>query len=305
MLSPWLKGRRVLGVELLSGGLMNRNCRLHLDDAGEPIVLRLYDRDPETCTREVAILNLVRRDVPVPSVLYAEPKGDDHNPPFVVLQFVDGISLRDLMAAGGAAVAEAAYDAGRVLSRLQAYGFPQSGLLTGSLTVDSSFIAGPIATVSLIQLFARSESFSRRVSTDLLRRVYQAAQEWDDNPAVPEAPVALVHGDFNSRNIIVRRLEGKWSVAAVLDWEFAFAGRCYCDVGNFLRYERAASPRFEPFFSRGCQDGGIDLSGDWRAAARMADLPALCELLARPALPDSVAAEILALVAETLAELPA
>jgi aminoglycoside phosphotransferase (APT) family kinase protein len=110
----------------------------------------------------------------------------------------------------------------------------------------------------------------------------------------------LVHGDFNSRNILVKRRGQAWSVAAILDWEFAFAGPVYCDIGNFLRYERPGQPRFEPSFSRGCRDGGIDLRGDWRLAARIADLPALCDLLARPTTPDAVVPEILALLLSTL-----
>ena len=89
-------------------------------------------------------------------------------------------------------------------------------------------------------------------------------------------------------------------VAAILDWEFAFAGSFYCDIGNFLRYERAARPVFEPFFSRGCRDAGVDLHDDWFMAARIADLPALCELLARDSTPDDVVRDVLGLVTATL-----
>ena len=110
----------------------------------------------------------------------------------------------------------------------------------------------------------------------------------------------LVHGDFNSRNVLVSEREGKWGVAGILDWEFASAGPVFCDIGNFLRYERPARPRFEPFFSRGCRDGGVNLRGDWLMAARMAELPALCELLARESTPDDVTGEVLGLLTATV-----
>ncbi|HEV3059852.1 MAG TPA: phosphotransferase [Vicinamibacterales bacterium] len=324
MLSSWLDGRRVREVQLLPGGLMNRNCRVRIDPApcglgepgepGEPretqsVVLRLYDRVGEACAREVAVLERLRRTVPVPEVLYAEPGARDGGPPFAVLQFVDGLSLRELKKTGDTpgektsdlvAIGEAAYDAGRLLARLQSHRFPSPGLLTPALTVDASFLPDPITTTRLIELFAKSPAFRRRVDSALLDRLLRVGREWDEGPAAPDVPTTLVHGDFNSRNLLVSQQNGKWRVAAILDWEFAFAGPVYCDIGNFLRYERAARPRFEPFFSRGCRDGGLDLRGEWLMAARIADLPALCELLAHESTPDDVAGEVLGLVTATL-----
>lgn len=301
MLSPWLNGRRVRDVQLLTGGFTNRNCRVRIDDAPGSVVLRLYDRDAAACAKEVAVLELLRRTLPVPDVLYAEAATRDGGPSFAVLQFVDGISLRDLkLTRDLAAIGQAAYDAGRLLARLQTHSFPRTGLLTAALTVDSSFIAGPITTTGLIALFAKSPAFGRRVEARILDRLLRVAQEWDKSSAAPDVGTALVHGDFNSRNVLVSEREGKWGVTAILDWEFAFAGPVYCDIGNFLRYERSAQPRFEPFFSRGCRDGGVDLCGDWLMAARMADLPALCELLARESTPDDVTGEVLGLLTATV-----
>jgi aminoglycoside phosphotransferase (APT) family kinase protein len=301
MLSPWLNGRRVRDVQLLAGGLMNRNCRVCIDDATRSVVLRLYDHDSAACAKEVAVLELLRREVPVPEVLYAERTARAGRPAFVVLEFVDGLSLRDLTLSGDpGAIAQAAYDAGRLLGRLQTHHFPRTGLLSPALTVDSTFLAGPLTTVGLIERFATSPSFQGRVDPCLLDRLLHLANEWDERPDAPHVGATLVHGDFNSRNVLVRRHAQTWSVAAILDWEFAFAGLVYCDIGNFLRYERAAQPRFEPFFSRGCRDGGVDLRGNWLIAARLADLPALCDLLARPSTPDDVATEVLGLVTATV-----
>jgi hypothetical protein len=88
-------------------------------------------------------------------------------------------------------------------------------------------------------------------------------------------------------------------VAAILDWEFAFAASTFCDIGNMLRYERPGNPRYEPHFSRGLADGGWDAPGDWFLRARLADLPALCELLAREDVPDAIITEIGDLIRET------
>jgi hypothetical protein len=44
----------------------------------------------------------------------------------------------------------------------------------------------------------------------------------------------------------------------------------------------------------------LRLSDDWREQARLADLPALCELLAREAAPDTVVDELRGLIVATI-----
>jgi fructokinase len=106
----------------------------------------------------------------------------------------------------------------------------------------------------------------------------------------------LVHGDFNKRNLLVRCTAGRWSVAVVLDWEFAVSGSPLADIGNFLRYERTSSPLLEPHFSAGYLYGGGSLPDNWRHLARLLDLAAVCESLTHDQLPDEIAAELIQLV---------
>jgi fructokinase len=109
-----------------------------------------------------------------------------------------------------------------------------------------------------------------------------------------------VHSDFGSRNILVREVAGQWTVASVIDWEFAFSGSPLLDLGNFLRYELRQQPLVEPHFSRGFIAGGGILPAEWRRLARVIDLTALCELLTREELPADVESELLDLVRATI-----
>jgi fructokinase len=295
LIAPWLDGRRLLGIELMPGGLMNRNCRLRIDGSPD-VVLRLHDRDPSSAAKEHAILDRLRGSIPVPAVLHASGSA-------LVLELVDGVPLASFKHSGDAdALAVCAFEAGRLLAQLQQQRFDGPGLLTSALEVVRDGLPNPITTASLVEHFARSTAFTSRVSAKLLDALLDIARDWDEHPSAPPLPATLVHADFNWRNLLVRRDEGRWRVTAVLDWEFAFSGPAYVDVGNFLRYERACRPRFEPSFSRGLREGGLALEGDWRRAARMADLPALCELLSRPSMPDDVVPEIVELVERTLDE---
>jgi aminoglycoside phosphotransferase (APT) family kinase protein len=284
LLDPWLAGREVLEVELLSGGLMNRNFLLRLSGRPTDCVLRIYDRDPSACAREVAVLGMIGRDIPVPRVFYADESGE-HGPPLCVLSLVDGISLFTLRSMDDeGSLGAAAYAVGRLLPAIGRFPGPRTPRVT---------------TRALVATFADSPSFRERVPAHLLREVRACIAKWDARLDDVGRTSGLVHCDFNSRNIFVTRDGEGWRVSGILDWEFAIDASPLVDVGNFLRYERSDRPLFEPHFSRGLRDAGMELPDDWLMLARLMDLPALCELLTRPRVPDAVAVEIVGLMERT------
>jgi aminoglycoside phosphotransferase (APT) family kinase protein len=299
LLAGWRGTKRVVSAEPLTGGLMNWNYAIRLSGTPERFVMRFYDRAPDACAMEARLLARLGADVPVPRVLHAELRGIGDYPPFCVLEFIDGISLRELRRRGDlTGVAEASYDAGRWLPRLSAHSFERSGRLSPDLDiVDDAFADASL--VEVIEYFAAAPLFGQRIEASLLARMRDLARSHGGNCPGAGAGITLVHGDFNSPNIFVRRERGVWRVAAILDWEFALAGSMLCDIGNMLRYERPSKPRYEPAFSRGLIDGGWRAPDDWFLRARLADLPALCELLTRRDLPDAVAIELRDLIEMT------
>jgi aminoglycoside phosphotransferase (APT) family kinase protein len=298
LLEEWRGTNRVISAEPLQGGIMNWNYSIRLSGSSDRFVMRFYDRQPASCAKEVRILDLVRDDVPVPRVLHANVSGATGWPPFCVLEFIDGISLRELRARGNAkGVAEACYDAGRLLPRLARHRFARSGILTADLEVAEGPFAG-VSSAQVIEHFTSSPLFRQRVDGSLLARITDRVHASDADVAAGDDEVTLVHGDFNSPNILVHETAGAWRVAALLDWEFAFAANIYVDIGNMLRYERPGESRYEPHFSRGLMDAGWKAPAGWVERARFADLPALCELLTREDVPEAVVAELRNLIAE-------
>ena len=287
MLEPWLAGREVLDADLMSGGLVNRNFLLRLDGRPRECVLRIYDRDPSACAKEVAVLGLIGREIPVPRVLFVED-APEAGPPFAVMSVVDGLSLRTLRSFGDdAPVMQAAFDAGRVLARLARYPGPPTRHETA---------------IALVERFVAAPLFSDRVAPEMRRAIVAIAERWQPRLDEIAGSACLVHGDFNSPNIFVNQGDDGWRVSGILDWEFALDASPYCDIGNFLRYHRRDRPRYEPAFSAGLREGGMALPPDWLMLARIMDLPALCELLGRADVPDAVVAELILLLDETLAD---
>lgn len=296
-------GRRVVSAELLPDGLSNTTYRLHLDGRDEPVVLRLYDRDPGACEKEVGVMERVRPTVPVPRVHHAEPDGTDGSPPFALLEFVEGITFRALKQGGDLqAIAQASYSAGRTLAAIGGYGFPRAGWIEPDLSVGAPLMEGSDAIARFIDQCIASPVLRARLPADDRERLHAFAWRWAPALRALEDERALVHCDFGGPNLLVHRVGERWTVAAVLDWEYAIAGAPLTDAGHFLRYERADRPLREPHFSRGFSDGGGVLPGGWRGLARAMDLTALCEMLTRSTLPGDVAAELAGLVRATVEE---
>jgi aminoglycoside phosphotransferase (APT) family kinase protein len=301
LLERVFSGRRVVGIETLSGGLVNANFKLRLDGLNDSFVLRLYVRYPEACQKEIDIYRLISSTVPVPEVIAARPEGSEGTGPFAVLRYVEGIPFRQLRRTRDApTIASAAFEIGVTLAAIGKYQFDQPGWFGPGLRIGGRFIEGSDSVARFVDLWLASDNLQRRVTGELVTSLHDFAWQWSPRLAWIEEECSLVHSDFGSRNLLVREVDGKWRVAAVIDWEFAFSGSPLLDVGNFLRYERSQQPLVEPHFSRGFSEGGGKLRDDWRQLARVIDLGALCEQLTRDELPADVECELVELVRATI-----
>jgi aminoglycoside phosphotransferase (APT) family kinase protein len=265
------------------------------------MVLRIYQHDASLCQKEIDLLCLVGGAVPVAEVVYAEPRGLDDIPPFALLAYVEGIDVRELRRSGDReAIAQAAGSAGEVLAAIGRFHFPEGGWLGPGPAVTAPLLEGADPMPRFVDLCLASPNLQRRMAAELRDRLH--ALVWDRASAYAELAreTRLVHGDFNARNLVVRLASGRWSVAAVVDWEFAVASTPLADIGNFLRYERAARHLMEPHFSEGYRRAGGDLASDWRARARWTDLLAICESLTHDGLPETAAAELVELARATV-----
>ena len=191
--------------------------------------------DARACSKEVGLLSELRGRVAVPGVLYVGPSTE--TVPFLVLEFVDGISMRELKQSGDVrGIAEAA-----ARSRAEPGHARVGPSASDAAVLATHFEPDPGAT-------SRSE---RQCSSHRpLSRVAAAARA--AGGAARDACTRLSHGATmtmrsrrcrrvwasrmaisNSANILVRRCAGRWTVAAILDWEFAFEGSVAYDIGNF------------------------------------------------------------------------
>ena len=291
----------MVSAEPLAGGLRNANLKLHLDNMPEPVVLRIYEHDPSLCQKELDLLGLVRRGVPVPEVIYAQRQGVGDLPPFAIMQYIEGISFLALKRSGDRdAIAQAACSAGETLAAIGNFAFDRHGWIAPGPAVTAPLLEGADPLPRFLDHCLGAENLKRRMPAALRDRT--SAVIWSRAPVLANLSneARLVHGDFSRRNLLVRNVAGKWQVSAVVDWEFAISATPLTDFGNFLRYDPAARPWAEPYFSNGYTNAGGILPDDWRRLARLVDLTALCESLTHNELPGDVEAELVEIVRATI-----
>ena len=293
ILEAALPGTCATEIEALPEGKRNANFKLRVSTSAVALVLRLYEHNPSICQKEVDLLELVRAKVRVPEVLYAAPAGLDEIPPFVLYEYIEGITFRELKRLGDAdALAQAAFAAGQVLAAIGAHQFEKAGWLGPGPAVGAPLLEGPDPMPRFVDLCLANPRMQERLEQGLRARIHDFVWRHAADYAVMEREHRLVHCDFNRRNVLVRRVNGKWRVAAVLDWEFAVAATPLIDMANFLRYESSNCPRVEPHFSAGYIDAGGGLPEDWRQLSRYVDLTAICESLTGRFIPDDAVAEL-------------
>lgn len=267
-------GRPAREVARLAGGFGNDVFAV-ASDRGAPVVVRLYRRAPEVAPIEAAVMaRAAEAGVPVPRVLRCDQAGELAGRPALVMDHVEG-ERADLVLTGcsRAEALEIGRELGRILARIHAVRFERPGFFQGpALTPELPPDVPAKPSVLLLQLADGPE-----IPPAWRALVEASAPILDADPCPP----TLVHSDYNPKNLLLRREGGGRTLAAVLDWEFAFAYSPLIDLGNLLRFAHERPEGFVSAVEAGYRDGGGALPEGWRALAATLDALALCDLLRR------------------------
>ena len=258
-------GGEIVDKRVLAGGFSHQTTLLTLTTG--PVVVRVGGPDHGI---EAAVMAVAARHVPVPAVLRILPTA-------MVLEYVEGTPLSEVLDAGGDLDGLGA-EVGRVAAAVGAVTLDRPGFFA-----DATLAVQPqIPWSQQLPEFAEScmadtrlDAATRRAWTELCAANAPTLAAIDDD-------ARLVHADLNPKNILVARDDGRWRVAALLDWEFSFAGCPYADAANMLRFGADYPPDFVDGFT-GAFAEHLPAGPDWRHLGRVLDMFALSDLLTRPA----------------------
>lgn len=265
------------------------NLLLRFDPPEAPVVLRIYTRDPLACQKEVTLLRAVSLQLPVPEIIYANEKGEEDIGPHVLYRYAEGMTFQELKSKGNPAdMAEAAFAIGKALALLQTVSVPPpfSPAIGFRHAATDECLSTPVLEQ---RIGALERDRLRGFVSDWLPRIRHLYEER-----------ALVHGDFNNRNTVVKREGDRWVISGILDWELAFSGSPLWDAARFICYERKARPCREPHFSMGFREGGGKLPKEWSVFSRVLNTVSATESLSRPDLPEHFVPELRDLITATM-----
>lgn len=297
-------GAKLLGVEAVKSGLVNDNFRLTFDGRPQAALLRYWRRGLDEASKEVALLRRLAPRALAPQVLFAGPADPDFGLPFGLLQWIGGERLNEAARRDPEEAPALGRCVGGTLAAIHAARFERQGFFGADLAVVGAYDATTQGQLAWLGAVLETPAARRRLGVDLSRRLTDfvashgeaLAGEWARKPT-------LTHGDFDATNILVARGEdGAPSVAAVLDWEFAFAGGPAFDFGHVLRPPLGDAPGFIEALCAGYRAAGQALPADWRVAARLADLLSWTDFIAQPFCGEAAARSARAMIGRLIAQ---
>lgn len=255
MVEMYFGSKPLLKWHVISGGCANLNIKVDIKDEPHPYILRIYLREKNAAITEEKLSKLLKPMVPIPQVYFV---GDCHHHRFAVIEYIPGITLRDLLLGTEPHdVGKLMEEAGIWLSKIQNQHFSKSGFFDKNLNVIKANPEDNYLNYTLNCLDRPNvieQLGGKRIK--MLRNIIL-----ENSAAFPhESESHLVHADFDPANILVNKVDENWEVSAILDWEFAFSGSPLCDVANMLRYAHQMPSVFESAFLKGLKQGGVILS---------------------------------------------
>jgi aminoglycoside phosphotransferase (APT) family kinase protein len=237
-----LPGEELLAMHRLSGGNSNETYLLETS-AGRRVLRRppaaTISPSAHSMEREARILGaLARTEVPAPRPLGLCTDRDVLGAPFIVMEFVDGVSLLDRLpeaypagASSVRAVGEALVDA---LAALHSAPWRELGL--GDFGKPDGFLERQVS-----RWRGQYQQYSVREIP-----AFDRVADWLEASIPPTVEPGILHGDFHLDNCLVS-FTPPARVLAIVDWEMATIGDPLLDLGLALAFwgnERPERPGF-------------------------------------------------------------
>ncbi|MGD9679644.1 MAG: phosphotransferase family protein [Candidatus Obscuribacterales bacterium] len=282
LMTPAFQGARVEQFRFAEGGLSNTNLVVHISGRQEPLLLRIFEARPESAAKEYAIARRLGGRVPVAAFHALLPDNEFTGSPYAILEYLPGERLESLYPSLAGQEREAVgFSLGAVLAGINQETFESTGFLSAELEVVQTIELGSAGMVEFVESVLSVEPASSRVDSGLLPALKKFVRDHAAllDQALPSA--CLTHSDFGGSNILVDRRSGRLCVSGVLDWEFAFSGSPYFDLGNLLRPPLGDDDAFAEAVAAGYRSEGGILDSRWRKIAMIVDLTAWLDFLGR------------------------
>lgn len=267
---------KILSYKFLSNGCANFNYKVNFQDR-DPVALRIFARDKCALGREFFIHKLVEQHIPVPKIQYSDNGCQLISYPYAVTEYIDGPLMRSVLLDGDfESTLPAIEEAGAIISKLSSIKFDKGGFFQENGDIIPFEKQEEYIPFAMMRL--NEEIIIDSIGNTLKNKTISLIHEYESCiPPVNEAN--LTHADFDPANLLIRLSNDTSKIASVLDWEFAFSGTYYMDIGTMIRYSHKLPSEYERAFINGFESNNIHLPTDWKKKAKLMDLICLLNLL--------------------------
>jgi aminoglycoside phosphotransferase (APT) family kinase protein len=265
---------KVSDTQLIAEGGSTTNYAVRLS-CGKQFLLKLYPENGGNGAREMAAYRYASAFVRVPQVYVFDDSREVIGSPYAILEFIEGVGLKQYITDRSCFPEELAGSIGRSLARLHGRAYGCMAALDGSLCVAQKLL--PITSLHEYYLNGpQGKLLDRQVCGDVLGFL----AEHRDMLARLEQHTVFCHGDFSLGNMIIDRLGEVWFI----DFEYSLAAPPYSDIGRFFRDQPALQSVLNEGVLAAFIEGynacaGRKLDADWYKLARLMDMTALLHLL--------------------------
>lgn len=275
LLAPFIPDP-IKNLERLSEGCVNSNYKVIFDSNHPPLVLRLYVRNKDALTIEIALQQRLH-NVPIAKIVYADSSCKLTPYPYALMEWVDGKLMRDVILSNNdTAIAECAFAAGKLLNRLRHISFNERGFFKPDLTIEP--FNEETAYLAFTSKCLNDEVIIKELGMPLITSIQRYITT--HAPLLDTIPSAhLTHADYDPTNMLVKKNNNKYEIVALLDWEFALSDSYLLDMGMFLRYRHRLPSCYEQAFIQGLQSEGLVLPAHWNVLSNLMDILCLLSML--------------------------
>lgn len=262
---------KVLDFALITDNMSNTGYAV--TTASGRYLLKIYSNTTDKI--ETAVYRYLKGKINVPELLYYDDSRARAPYVYAIFEYLEGDTLRHYVRTNRMFQADTAREIGRMCGVIHCRNYRHDALLNGELTVQE-----PIPDTReriLFLLEGKPRTYLRPETVKQLRDFIWSNTELFDRIS---AESILCHGDFNMGNIMI-----SGGNVYFIDFEFAYAGSRYHDIGQFFRKKgqdiQALIDKsvYDGFSAGYCAGAGQTLPQDWLRLARLCDIaPMLCLL---------------------------
>lgn len=266
-------------IEAITAGASTSNYKVTKED-GTSFLLRVYPEDNDHSAMEVSAYSYLKNLINVPEILVYDNSRIDLPLSCVLMQFIEGITLREYILLKGFVGKGISSSIGESLGLIHRREFPAMAILGPDFNVQK-----PLGS-----LRGSFEQYLNGIpgmylSDEVKRKVFLLVNSSEELFARTDCEFVLSHGDFNFQNILIDKDESPW----IVDFEYCFSAPRYYDIGKFFRSGGIGidkSSLAEGFVSGYNCVSSYRLPDDWLKLAKLIEIQAMLALINREKLPD-------------------